>query len=81
MEAISQLLEAMHLPTVMAIAKCPAHQKQNTLVTKENSAEEAARRAAVEVQMVPLLVEEDLAPLIMLSKHKRELMSTESCLG
>lgn len=66
-DAISQLLEAMHLPTAIAIIKCPAHQKTNTMVAEGNNmADDAARRAATggDATMGPILVADDLAPLI-----------------
>ena len=34
-EAVSKLIEAMHLPKALAIIKCPAHQKTDSLVAKD----------------------------------------------
>lgn len=43
-EAISALLDAIHLPSAFAIIKCQAHQKTDTLIAKGNNlADEAAK--------------------------------------
>ena len=55
-EAISKLLEAMHLPKALAIIKCPAHQKTDTLIARGNNlADEAAKQAATGSVMAPYL--------------------------
>lgn len=67
-EAISALLEAIHLPSVLAIIKCPANQKSDSLIAKGNNvADEVAKRAAAETCIGLLLVAEDCEPLTTLS--------------
>ncbi len=67
-DAVSALLEAMHLPTAVAIIKCPAHQKTDSLIaTGNNLADEAAKRAAIGTIMAPLLFAADCEPLTTLS--------------
>ena len=67
-EAISKLLEAMLLPKALAIIKCPAHQKTDTLIARGNNlADEAAKQAATGSVIAPILVAQDCAPLTTLS--------------
>ncbi|XP_038563196.1 uncharacterized protein LOC119894616 [Micropterus salmoides] len=67
-EAVSALLEAIHEPTAVAIIKCPAHQKTDTLIARgNNQADEAAKRAAVGEVMGPMVAVEDCEPLTNLS--------------
>lgn len=53
-QAIAELIQALQLPTELAIVKCPAHQANNTLVAKGNNladdlADEAAKEATGQV--------------------------------
>ena len=67
-EAISALLEAIHHPKALAIIKCAAHQKTNSLIAKGNNlADEAAKRIATSTCMGPQLVAEDCEPLTNLA--------------
>ena len=69
-QSISELLEAMLGPTTLAVIKCPAHQKANTLIARGNNmADEAARLAAAGTGAIigPVQVADDLAPLTTLS--------------
>ena len=61
---ISALLEAIHLPSALAIIKCPPHQKTDSLIAKgNNEADETAKRAATVVSIGPMLVAEDCEPI------------------
>ncbi|CAI5657156.1 unnamed protein product [Oreochromis niloticus] len=67
-EAVAQLIEALQLPSAVAVIKCPAHQKTDTLIAKGNNlADEAAKQAATGDKMAPLLLQESQeAPLVTL---------------
>ncbi|XP_059209538.1 protein NYNRIN-like [Centropristis striata] len=70
-EAISALLEAIHLPKALAIIKCPAHQKTDSLIAKGNNlADEAAKRVATPTCMGPLLMAENLEPITNITSLK-----------
>ncbi len=56
-EAVSALLDAIHLPAAIVIIKCPSHQKTDTLVANGNHLK--AAKQAVGTHMGPLLVAED----------------------
>ncbi|XP_078019386.1 protein NYNRIN-like [Epinephelus lanceolatus] len=65
--AILALLETMLLPTALAVIKCPAQQKTNTLIaTGNNLADEAAKQAAIGAVMAPILTIQDCEPLTSL---------------
>ncbi|XP_077386409.1 protein NYNRIN-like [Festucalex cinctus] len=66
-EALASLLEAMMLPSALAIIKCASHQKNDSLVAKGNNyADEVAREVASVGAMAPLLVAGDCEPLTTL---------------
>ncbi|XP_046875533.1 uncharacterized protein LOC124467322 [Hypomesus transpacificus] len=65
-QSISQLLDGMHVPTALAIIKCPAHKKTDTLIARGNNlADDVARQAAAGTGAVmrPIQVADDPAPL------------------
>lgn len=67
-EAISALLDAIHLPVALAIIKCAAHQKTDSLIAKGNNlADETAKRVATSPCVGPVLVAEDCEPLTNLA--------------
>ena len=69
-QSISQLLDAMHVPTALAIIKFPAHQQTDTLIARgTNMADKAARQAAAGTGAVmgAIQVADDPAPLTTLS--------------
>lgn len=59
--AILDLIEAMFLPTALAVIKCPAHQNTDTLIAKGNNF--ADEQAAIGAVMTPLLTIRDCEPL------------------
>ena len=72
--AIAELIQAIQLPTELAIVKCPAHQTTNTLMAKGNNlADLAAKEATGQTEVVqeateltiqaPVLTERDCAPI------------------
>lgn len=55
--AVLELIQAIQLPTELAIVKCPAHQTNDSLIAKGNNlADEAAKEATGLATQAPILI-------------------------
>ncbi|XP_056896093.1 uncharacterized protein LOC130529635 [Takifugu flavidus] len=67
-QAVNELIQAMQLPTALAIVKCAAHQNNKSpIAIGNNLADEAAKEATGQIIQGPMLFEEDCAPITSLA--------------
>uniref|UniRef100_A0A671WVG1 Gag-Pol polyprotein n=1 Tax=Sparus aurata TaxID=8175 RepID=A0A671WVG1_SPAAU len=83
-QAVSELIQAIQLPTELAIVKCPAHQTNDSLVAIGNNlADEAAKEATGQVTQAPVLSDQDCVPLTSLTsliEAQNQVPGAEKCL-